>query len=87
MYKYRAMWERIEKLEVIKETPKQVVFINEHGLQDRALKKTSYFSWHDTFEEAKQALIDEKQFNIDKLKRQLENVNDRLNIVRGLHEA
>jgi len=86
MYKYRAIWERIEKLEVIKETPKQVVFINVRGGQDRELKKTSYFSWHDTFEEAKQALIDEKQFKIDTLKRQLENANDKLNIVCGLHE-
>jgi len=87
MYKYRAIWETIEKFEVIKETPKQVVFINVRGGQDRELKKTSYFSWHDTFAEAKQALIDKKQFEVDSIERRLKNAKEKLNIVCGLHEA
>jgi len=34
MYKYRAIWEKIEKFEIVKETPKQVVFKNVRGLHE-----------------------------------------------------
>ena len=87
MYKYRAIWEQIEKFEIVKETPKQVVFKNVRGGEDRELKNTSYYSWHDTFAEAKQALINERQSKVDSLKRQLKNAEEKVNIVRGLHEA
>jgi len=66
MYKYRANYQdKIEKLEVIKETPKQVVFVNERGREDRETKASEYHIWADTFEEAKQKLIDKHQGKIN----------------------
>ena len=78
MKKYKALFERIEEYEVVKETPKQLTFINERGSEIRESKRTEWYSWHDTYEEAKQALI-EKYSNIVELKeRQLDYHKEQL---------
>ena len=88
MYKYRANYQdKIERLEVIKETPKQVVFINERGREDREAKTSDWHIWADTFAEAKQKLIDKHQGKINGYQYNIDRLQSYINTVRGLHEA
>ena len=84
MKKYKAAFERIEEFEIIKETPKQIVYITHYGKEARDNKKTTYISWHDTFDEAKQELINKCINKIIKIKAQLDYAEQRLETVRNL---
>ena len=76
MIKYRTNFNEIRSFEVIKETPKQIVFIKTFmngGCQreERENKTTSYSSWHDTFEDAQNHLLTKQQSKIDMYERNL----------------
>lgn len=78
MRKFRTSYrEKIEEFEVIKETKSQITFIRSQGRESKERKLSSYHSWHDTKEEAKEYLIEcyrqsiehkEMQINSDKAK-------------------
>lgn len=88
MYKYRANYQdKIEKLQVVKETPKQVVFINMRGREEREAKTSDWHSWTDTFNEAKQRLIDKHQGTISRHQANIDRLQSYIDTVRGLHEA
>lgn len=59
MIMYRASFEKIKPIKVNKETPKQVVYYidNNRKVEHRELKRTEYYNWFYTFDEAKKFLI------------------------------
>lgn len=87
-YKYRAnlILDKVEKFEIIKETPKQIVF-NHKGRAVRVSKDSRYYSWNDTFDEAKEYLIAINKSKVDSLTSQLEHVINKLNKVMELKEV
>ena len=84
MKKYRALFEQIESYEVVKETPKQIIYINNSGREIREQKMTGYYSWHDSYDDAKQALIEKHSDDVEKKERQLEYAKEKLRKVGGL---
>lgn len=67
-YKYRMTFGHIQKHEVVKETPKQIHFLTRSGSVIRSPKTASFFSWHDTFEDAKNQMIKNSEERIAILK-------------------
>ena len=58
MKKFRTAYSNeIGEFEVVKETEKQIVFLNKRGREEREAKQTHYNSWFDTREAAKEHLI------------------------------
>jgi hypothetical protein len=80
MKKYRAQFYKIEEIEVLRETEKQVVLMN--GLRES--KTTEWQSWHDSFEDAKQHLIDAAQKDIDSINTRLNFAKERLEKINSL---
>jgi hypothetical protein len=83
MKKYRAQFYKIEEIEVLRETEKQVVLMN--GLRES--KTTDWQSWHDSFEDAKKHLIDDAQKDIDSINRRLDYAKERLEKINNLKEC
>ena len=89
MIKYKTgHWkDLIQKIEVIKETDKCVYVFNPHrGKEGRENKVTSYYVIHDTFEQAKQYLIDKAKEKIKLYKDQLSRVEKELIEINKLKE-
>jgi hypothetical protein len=78
MKKYKIRFDEIHEYEVIKETKTQLVFINEVGEEKREYKLTSWYSWHDTYEDAKQFLIAEQTNEINKYNKQIEFCKEKI---------
>jgi len=57
MEKFRVYGTEIQKLKVIKETEKQIVYISLHGSEFREAKVSQWAVWFNNFEEAKEYLI------------------------------
>ena len=58
MKKFRAYRNEIIEHEVVKETEKQIVYKSKWGGRDvRESKEGTWYSWHDTFDSAKNRLI------------------------------
>lgn len=56
--KYRlSTFGRINKLQVLRETEKQIIFINESGKENREAKVSEYAQWCDSFQDAKMELL------------------------------
>lgn len=70
--KYKAYLGRIEKVEIIKETSKMVLIKSVTYGERRELKESDWYSYHDTFEDAKNWIINHIQSKIDNYKRQIE---------------
>ena len=62
MIKYRTMWNEIKEVEIKKETPKQVVLLDE----SREAKISDWRSYFDTWREAKAHLVEMAQEKIIK---------------------
>jgi len=59
MKKFRTRYgNTIQSFEIVKETEKQIVYLQENGRECREAKLSDWGAWHCTFEEAKQHLID-----------------------------
>lgn len=87
MHKYRANYrDKIEKLEVVKETSKQIFFINARGHEERERKTSDWHSWADTFSEAKQNLINKHKSKIDEYKKNIDWLQGYIDTVVGLYE-
>lgn len=85
MIKYRTRWDKIEAVEVVKETEKQVVAVL-NGREQREAKKSTYQNYHDTWGEAKQFLVDEAQRKCEGLRKQLERANGELGKIKSMKE-
>ena len=69
--KYKTYRGKIEEWEILRETAKQVVVVNGLGEEVRESKNCDWHSYHDTFEEAKQHLVDKAQDEVDSAERML----------------
>ena len=61
----RARFDRLEEIEVMKVTEKQVLYLHERGHESREAKIADWQSWHNTKEDAIIYLTDKKQREID----------------------
>lgn len=92
MKKFRAtsygLYPKIEELEVIKETEKQIVFIekdwNGRGYEQRNSKNSKWDSWHDTHAAAKDYLIEKQMSRIGELKLQIEKCKETIEKIKEL---
>ena len=80
MKKYRTQFDEIKEIEVLRETEKQIVLMS--GLRES--KTTEWQSWHDSFEDAKQHLIDAAQKDIDSINTRLNFAKERLEKINSL---
>lgn len=67
MIKFKAYCGKITRVEIAKETAKQVVFANGR----REYRHSKWVSYHDTFEDAKNYMLDACQRKIDSLEHNL----------------
>ena len=80
MIKYKTNLDRsIEKFNVIKESKCRITYEQKHLWRGEIRQCTenkisNFFSWHESFDEAKQHLIDLKQNKIDRLTSQLNEI-------------
>lgn len=85
MKKFRAKWgDRIEEIEIVKETDKQVIFINSNGRENREAKNSNWATWHNSKEEAKQYLISEQENKIEEKLRQIKSCKELIEKIKSL---
>ncbi len=85
MIKYRTESNKIEAMEVERETDKQVVLPAKNGYPSRRENKVSdWRNWHDTWEAAHAFLVANAQRDIDSLRKQLERANGKLGQIKGM---
>lgn len=89
MIKYRTMWDKIEAMEIVRETPKMVVLATTSAVQPerKEHKRSDWINWHDTWKDAHKFLVDQQQEKINKLRRQLERENGKLGQLKGMKQA
>lgn len=83
MIKYLAKFNRVEKLEVTGETDHFVKLLNGR----KEAKKTDWSAYFDSFDDAKNSLVDKAQNRVDSLRRQLETANGELGQIKGIKES
>jgi len=80
--KYRASCGRIEFVEVLRETEKQVIvaYCRHDGkpAERREAKISEWHSWHDTWADAHAALVKQAQDEVDEFQGRLDYANARL---------
>ena len=85
MKKFKAGRNEIKELLVIKETDKQIVYISDwSGREVRESKVSTYYSWHNTRDEAKEHLICEAKNRIETLNQQLRYNKEQLLYIESL---
>jgi hypothetical protein len=84
MIKFRERWNEIKEYEVVKETEKQLTYIDEYNRQQREAKVSDWQSWHDTKEEARSFLIVKKMKEIEKLKAQIKYKEEEIERIQKL---
>jgi hypothetical protein len=83
MKKYRTAFCSIEAIEIRSETERYVVL--ESG--KRESKVSDWICWHDSFEDAKNHLIDAAQKDINSINKRLEYAKERLEKINNLTEV
>ena len=81
---YRTIFDRIEKVELVKETAKRVVYKDDKGNEYREAKETSYTSIHKSFIDAKNYLISKHSKLVDKAEKRLKHEEDKLDAIQLL---
>lgn len=85
MIKYRTMFDKIEALEVERETDKQVVLPARDGLRSRRENKVSdWLTWHDTWEAAHAFLVANAEREVETLRMRLEQAKGKLGQIKGM---
>jgi len=85
MIKYRTRFDKIEALEVDRETDKQVVLPARNGFRSSRENKVSDWSnWHDTWEAAHSFLIAEAERDVASLRMRLEQAKGKLGNIKGM---
>jgi hypothetical protein len=82
-FKTSVIGNRIEKVEVVGETECFVKLIN--GRKDA--KRSEWQNYFNSFDEAKNYLIDNAQKRVDSLRTQLESANGALGQIKGIKES
>ncbi len=82
--KYKACMGKIEEWEILRETAKQVVIIDSLGIKRRESKICDWYSYHDTYDEAKQHLIYKAQSEVDNAERLLKSKIKKLEEMKAL---
>ena len=81
--KYRANYNSIKEFEIIKETEKQVVYKNERGAENREAKISDWCSWHNTFEEAREYIIQKEMKSIEQLLSRIKYHNEVIDKIKS----
>ena len=88
MIKYRTTGTKIEAIEIIRDTPKQVVLKQQYpsliSRERREAKRSDFINWFDTWEEAKEFLVVKAQNEVELAERILETAKERLTKVSSL---
>jgi hypothetical protein len=85
MIKYRTSWNEIEALEVLRETNAQVVrAVGSHASERREAKRSEYYNWFDTWEDAHAFLIERAEAEVQALRGRLEQAKGRLGNIKGM---
>lgn len=85
MIKYRTRFDKIEALEVERETDKQVVLPAKGGCRGMRENKVSDWSnWHDTWEAAHAFLITNAERDVESLRMRLEQAKGKLGQIKGM---
>ena len=85
MKKFRTSFNgSITEHEILKETPKQIIYLYPAGHERKELKVTEWHQWFDTKEEAKSYLIDNCIKKIKQLNEQLNYAGEMLAKLKSL---
>lgn len=85
MIKYRTRFDKIEALEVERETAKQVFLPAKNGRRAFRENKESYWSkWHDSWEAAHAFLVARAERDVENLRMRLEQAKGKLGQIRGM---
>jgi hypothetical protein len=85
MIKYRTKFDKIEAVEIERETEKQVIIPAQGRSKARRENKASDMNnWHDTWGAAHAFLVENAQRNVESLRKQLELTNDKLEQIKGM---
>ena len=85
MIKYRTRFDKIEALEVERETDKQVVLPARDGFRAcRENKVSDWSNWHDTWEAAHAFLVAGAEREVESLRMRLEKAKGKLEQIKGL---
>jgi hypothetical protein len=79
MKKFRACYSgKIEELEIIKETEKQIFFISNSGMKTRENKLSNWASWHHTKEDAIDYLVSKENEEIESRLREIKYIKEKI---------
>lgn len=85
MIKYRTRFEKIEALEVDRETEHMVFLPAQGGSRPRQEHKVSDWSnWHDSWDAAHAFLVAQAERNVEALRMNLAQAKGRLGQIRGM---
>jgi len=82
--KFVVCFGEIRKVSVVRETDKCVFILNRNGDERKELKSTEFHNYFDSFDAAKNFLIQKQSREIDAIKRRLEAEKDKLGQIQGL---
>ena len=87
MIKYRTGYDKIEAIDVIRETEK-FVFINGWGGKERReAKRADWVNWHDSWEAAHAFIVAKEEKEIESLRSRLERAKGKLGQIKGMKPA
>jgi len=81
--KYLTKFNKVEKVEVVGETEHFVKLLNGR----KEAKRTDWSNYFDSFDDAKNSLVEKAQKRVDSLRRQLEAANGELGQIKGIKES
>ena len=77
MIKYRTRFNKIEAIEVERETEKQVLLPANNGSRAyRENKRSDWSNWHDTFEGARDFLLNNNEIEAKRLKERIKRLEE-----------
>ena len=85
MIKYRTRFDKIEALEVERETDKQVVIPAQNGCRSfRENKVSDWSNWHDTWDEAHTFLVRNAERKVESCRMALERAKGEAGQIKGM---
>jgi len=69
---------------MVKQTDHQIIYRDEKGREYRENKSGSYWSWHDTKEEARERMISDCNNEISKLNKSIERQKNKISKIQSL---
>ncbi|MBP9790063.1 MAG: hypothetical protein KBD57_05955 [Bacteroidia bacterium] len=85
MKKFRTKYnDSIECFEVVKETPKQIIYLTERGIENRESKESNWQNWFDTKEQAVEFLIEKCKKAIKEHERGISYQNEKIAKIQNL---